>query len=99
MPVRERTEKGTLQVIFDRTHSFERAFKKLPDDIQDSFLKKMEIMEQDFDHPSLRIKKVHSVEHVYEGSVNMKYRFTFQLIKDGILLRHIGKHDITLAQP
>jgi hypothetical protein len=56
-------------------------------------------MEKKFDHPSLRIKKVHQGRHVYEGSVNMEYRFTFQLIKGGILLRNIGKHDITLGAP
>jgi mRNA-degrading endonuclease RelE of RelBE toxin-antitoxin system len=86
-------------VIFDRTHSFEKSYKKLPDEVRTLFLEKMELMEKHFDHPSLRIKKVHQVKHVYEGSVNMHYRFTFQLIPGGILLRHIGKHDITLAQP
>jgi hypothetical protein len=86
-------------MIFDRTHSFDRFYKKLPDDIQALFLEKITLMEEHFDHPSLRIKKIHKVKHVYEGSVNMHYRFTFQLIKGGILLRNIGKHDITLSQP
>jgi len=86
-------------MIFDRTHSFDRFYKKLPEDIKVLFLEKIELMEKQFDHPSLRIKKVHQVKHVYEGSVNMHYRFTFQLIPGGILLRNIGKHDITLAQP
>lgn len=56
-------------------------------------------MEQRFDHPSLRIKKIYRSQNIYEGSVNLYYRFTFQFIKGGILLRNIGKHDITLAQP
>jgi mRNA interferase RelE/StbE len=86
-------------MIFDRTHSFDKFYKKLPDDIKAMFLEKMELMEKNFDHPSLRIKKIHQLPHIYEGSVNMHYRFTFQLIPGGILLRNVGKHDKTLAQP
>jgi hypothetical protein len=84
-------------MIFERTHSFDKAYRGLPQDIKNVFLDKISLMEERFDHPSLRIKKVHMTEGIYEGSVNMHYRFTFQLIKGGILLRNIGKHDPVLA--
>jgi hypothetical protein len=84
-------------MIFDRTHSFDKAFKHLPEDVKKIFLEKMELMEKHFDHPSLRVKKIASADGIYEGSVNMHYRFTFQLIHGGILLRNIGQHDPVLS--
>ncbi len=85
-------------MIFDRTHTFEKAFLDLPPDVKKVFLGKTAIMEKDFDHPSLRIKKITGSGGVYEGSVNMHYRFTFELIKGGILLRNIGQHDPVLSR-
>jgi hypothetical protein len=80
-------------MIFDRTHSFEKAFRQLPADVKKIFFEKTALMELHFDHPSLRVKKIIDSDDIYEGSVNMHYRFTFQLIPGGILLRNIGKHD------
>jgi len=50
-------------------------------------------------HPSLRIKKIQGTEDIFEASVNMSVRATFQYIKsDTIYLRNIGEHDITLKK-
>jgi mRNA-degrading endonuclease YafQ of YafQ-DinJ toxin-antitoxin module len=46
--------------------------------------------------PSLRVKKIQGTETIFEASVNMSVRATFQYIKpDTIYLRNIGEHDIT----
>jgi mRNA-degrading endonuclease RelE of RelBE toxin-antitoxin system len=84
-------------MIFDRTHSFDKAYKSLPDEIRKSFLSKITLMENHFDHPSLRVKKISETNGIYEGSINMHYRFTFQLIRGGIILRNIGQHDPVIS--
>jgi len=45
-------------------------------------------------HPSLRVKRIQGTKNRWEGSVTMKYRFTFELIEDTIIFRAIGTHDI-----
>ncbi len=36
---------------------------------------------------------------IYEGSITMKYRFTFEYIEDGVSFRNVGNHDETLNNP
>jgi len=50
-------------------------------------------------HPSLRVKKIQGTEDIFEASVNMAVRVTFQYIKpDIVYLRNIGEHDMTLKR-
>jgi uncharacterized coiled-coil DUF342 family protein len=82
-----------------RSPRFDRAYRKLPDEVKKAFREKMNLLEQaNFKHPSLRIKKIKGTRHIWEASIDMKHRFTFEKIKNGIKLRVIGKHDI-LDQP
>lgn len=50
-------------------------------------------------HPSLRVKKIQGTDDIFEASVNMAVRVTFQYVKpDTIYLRNIGEHDMTLKR-
>jgi mRNA-degrading endonuclease YafQ of YafQ-DinJ toxin-antitoxin module len=50
-------------------------------------------------HPSLRTKKIQGIQGVFEASLNMDIRVTFNYIKpDTIYLRNIGLHDIVLKE-
>jgi len=50
-------------------------------------------------HPSLRVKKIQGTTDIFEASVNMALRVTFQFIKpETIYLRNIGEHDMTLKR-
>ena len=50
-------------------------------------------------HPSLRIKKIQGTSDIFEASVNMSVRVTFQFVKpDSVCLRNIGEHDMTLKR-
>ena len=50
-------------------------------------------------HPSLRVKKIQGTTDIFEASVNMAIRVTFQFIKpETIYLRNIGEHDMTLKR-
>ncbi|MBP2651412.1 MAG: hypothetical protein H6Q74_2237 [Firmicutes bacterium] len=50
-------------------------------------------------HPSLRVKKIQGTLDIFEASVNMSVRITFQFVKpDTVYLRNIGEHDMTLKK-
>ena len=59
--------------------------------------KKLDLLVDNPKHPSLRTKKIKGSEGIFEASVNMDIRMTWEFYKDGILLRNIGRHDKTLS--
>jgi mRNA-degrading endonuclease YafQ of YafQ-DinJ toxin-antitoxin module len=50
-------------------------------------------------HPSLRTKKVQGTENIFECSITMAVRLTWQYEGDSILLRLIGDHDEVHKNP
>jgi mRNA interferase RelE/StbE len=74
--------------------SFNKDYQQLPAGVQQVFDRKLSILVQNIRHPSLRIKKMKGFENRWEGSINMFYRFTFEIHDDYILLRRIGPHDV-----
>lgn len=82
------------------TRHFKKCYKKLPTEIKEITSEKLALMSRFPEkHPSLRIKKVKGTDLIWEASITMNYRVTFQLAGDTILLRKIGKHDETLSKP
>jgi len=79
---------------FQFSKRFKKEFKKLPQNIQKSFYEKLSLLLQNVLHPSLRVKRIQGTKNKWEGSVNKKYRYTFELIEDTIIFRAIGTHDI-----
>ncbi len=79
---------------FQFSKRFKKEFKKLPQNIQKSFNEKPSLLLQNMLQPSLRVKRIKGTKDRWEGSVTMKYRFTFELIEDTIIFRAIGTHDI-----
>jgi len=79
-------------------YQFSRRFKKeysnLPKEIQKTFDQKLQLLLQDMSHPSIRVKKIQGTKNLWEGSVTMKYRFTFEFLESGLIFRAIGTHDI-----
>ena len=80
------------------SHQFTKKFKKeyqtLPREIQDNFDKKLSLLLEDIFHPSLRAKRIQGTKNRWEGSITMKYRFTFELHGSKAIFRAIGTHDI-----
>jgi mRNA interferase RelE/StbE len=76
------------------TRRFKKAYQKLPADIQQAFDQKLILLMKDISHPSLRIKQIQGAGNRWEGSVTMKYRFTFQWDRDVLIFRAIGTHAI-----
>ena len=89
-----------MKLIFSKP--FIRKYKKLDPESQKLIKKVLETLENDFSHPSLRVKKMKGYRNpnVWEASANMDLRITFEMEKpDKIILRNCGHHDETLGNP
>lgn len=86
-----------MEFIF--TDRFKRSYKQLPKDVQKALQKKLELMSKDPHHPSLRTKKIQGTDKIFECSINMSIRLTWQYQGESILLRVIGPHDQVLDNP
>lgn len=88
---------------FRRTERFKKAFRSLPVPIQQNAIKALRLLAENPRHPSLRVKKIQGTESIWEGRVDQKYRFTFQLENENdhvvIVLRNIDNHDDCLKHP
>lgn len=59
----------------------------------------LQLLEENPQHPSLRTKKIQGTDGIFEASINMKIRVTFEYVKpDTIYLRIVGEHDMTLKR-
>jgi len=79
------------------THQFEKSFTELPDNIAELFGNKLQLFLNDIFHPSFRTKKIKGFKNpfIWESSLTMNYRFTFEMDKEGkIIFRNIGTHAI-----
>jgi len=78
---------------------FKEKVQLLHSDVKKALKNKLKLMDQNPKHPSLRTKKIKGSSDIYEASITMNYRMTWQYYQEGILLRNIGEHDKTLKNP
>ena len=76
------------------TSPFEKTFVRLPKEIREATYQKIELLLENSSHPSLRVKKIKGTHSIWEMSITMNYRITFEVGKKEILLRKIGTHDV-----
>ena len=90
---------GPLRLLF--TPQFRRARRKKPPELRRALDAKVERLRTNPGHPSLRVKRIRGgrFEGIWEASVNMSSRFTFQFASDGasIILRNCNGHDVFRA--
>ena len=79
---------------FKFSKRFKKEYNNLPKEIQKAFDEKLSLFLKQTSHPSLRVKRIQGTKNRWEGSITMKYRFTFEFLKDGVLFRAICTHDI-----
>lgn len=79
--------------VYQFSKRFKKEYNSLPKEIQKAFDQKLKVFLKDMTYPSLRVKRIQGTRDRWEGSVTMKYRFTFQL-SDKVIFRAIGTHDI-----
>jgi mRNA interferase RelE/StbE len=87
-----------MRVIY--SENFRRSVEKMPIEVKKQLKKKLSIMIENPRHASLRTKKLRGrKDGIFEGSINMDIRFTWEYFEEGIILRNIGHHDETLNNP
>ncbi len=82
-----------------RTGLFKEDYTRLPKSVQEKFEQKIRLFVNNINHPSLRVKKMQGHKNRWEASIDMFYRFTFEVHSDHYLLRRIGPHDVVLKKP
>jgi mRNA-degrading endonuclease RelE of RelBE toxin-antitoxin system len=80
------------ELVFTRT--FERLIRRLPKRVRDQTYEKLALFQKDPAHPSLRVKRIKGTDRIWEMSVTMNYRITFEVEGERAILRRIGPHDI-----
>jgi mRNA-degrading endonuclease YafQ of YafQ-DinJ toxin-antitoxin module len=80
------------------TRRFERAYRRKPEDLRQALKETVVRLKADPSYPSLRVKKIRGIKDVWEASIDMKHRMTFEYSPDGIILRNCNGHE-ALARP
>ena len=78
---------------------FKKDYKLFSGDIKKIIKAKLKVLSENPHHPSLRTKKIKGKEDIFETSINMIIRMTWNYHEDKILLRAIGEHDKTIKNP
>ncbi len=86
-----------MEFIF--TERFKKSYNKLSKDVQKALGKQLSLMSKNPHHPSLRTKKVQGTKDIFECTVSMSVRMTWQYSDASIVLRVIGDHDEVLKKP
>ena len=81
------------------TERFKKSYRRLSGAEQKALQKKLALMSKNPTHPSLRTKKVQGTDSIFECSINMAIRMTWQYDGESILLRVVGDHDDVLKNP
>jgi mRNA interferase RelE/StbE len=81
------------------TEHFVEKVNGLSPEIKKALKNKLTLMIKNPRHPSLRTKKIQGHEGIFEASITMGIRLTWQYAEDGILLRNIDEHDKALRNP
>ena len=86
-----------MALVFSKR--FKKAYRKLPRHIKPKVKKALQLLETDRRFPSLQVRKIRATDDVYEGRVDLKYRFSFHLSGKDIILRNVDNHDECLKNP
>ena len=81
------------------SNRFKKEYKELSQDEKKVLQNKLSIMSENPFHPSLRTKKIQGREDIFECSISMAIRMTWQYKEDKIFLRAVSEHDYTLKNP
>ena len=82
-----------------RTERFKKAAAQLPREIQAKAAKAFLLFKDNPRHPSLGVKRVQGMPDVWEGRVDIHYRFTFHYEGGACAFRNIGLHEIVEREP
>jgi len=82
------------------TETFEKAYKKLSPEMKKKIKNKIDLLAKNPAHPSLRSKPIRGAPGIYEASIDMNYRLTYERLTEDVLrLRIVGTHDKAIRNP
>ena len=77
------------------TSDFRRAYKKLPQHIQNAVDRKDILFRKNPFHPGLKTHKLHNpLEGLWSFWITKNFRVLFEFIKNGAIFYDVGTHDI-----
>jgi len=76
------------------TPTFKKDFKRLPESIRSILPDVLRRFAENSHYPSLRVKKMEGQEDIWEMRLSGSYRLTFQFVREGVLLRRVGTHNV-----
>ena len=82
-----------------RTPRFVKAFQALPAEVKAQARKAFLLFQENPQHSSLHIKRMRGIPGVWEGRVDIHYRFTFHYEGETVVFRNIGPHDMLDQNP
>lgn len=78
-----------------RSHTsprFDREYMELPKSLQKKLKKQVRFLVENIGHPSLRAKKYHETDNIWQARIDRRYRFYFKIEEDTYLLIAIKCH-------
>jgi mRNA-degrading endonuclease YafQ of YafQ-DinJ toxin-antitoxin module len=81
------------------TARFKKSYKQLAERDQKTIKKKLDLMSRNPHHPSLRTKKVQGTDGIFECSITMSIRATWEYEGESNRLRVVGDHDEVFKNP
>jgi len=79
-------------MISKTTKRFRESLAKLPKNIQRQAQESYKLFSQAPNHPSLRFKKVHTIEPIYSVRINTDYRAVGMIDAEEIIWFWVGSH-------
>ena len=73
-------------------------FKRLPEYTRKKAARQFLALSQNLRHPSIHSKKLQGYEDVWEGRIDLFYRFIFMIEKDTVIIIRVGPHDEGLGK-
>lgn len=74
--------------------SFGRDLAKLSPQVQKQVQKKLALLLENPQHPSLDLKKMQGQGDIWRMKITAGYRLTLQIHQEACILRRVGPHDI-----
>jgi mRNA interferase RelE/StbE len=84
-----------MKIFF--TRQAQRSYQKLPLIIQKKADKQLSLLLSNYRHPSLKTRKMSGVNK-FEARIDIHYRLTFIIKKEGIIILTIGPHNKGLGK-
>ena len=86
-----------MEILF--TEQFEQAYEKLTKAEKRGVRKALTLLGDNPKYPGLRVKKMEGRKSTWEARPSKRWRMTFEMAGEIIVMRNVGEHDKVLKKP